>query len=78
MLNVSMCWVPIDSTGLEVHSAGEWQQEKHGARARCTWRKLHVAVDVTFDGAHDGVPIYDTAVARAGDVPLITQAHVAN
>ena len=35
----------IDSTGLKVYGAGEWLQEKHGARARRTWRKLHLAVD---------------------------------
>ena len=35
----------IDSTGLKVYGAGEWLQEKHGVRARRTWRKLHVAVD---------------------------------
>lgn len=35
----------IDSTGLKVYGAGEWLQEKHGVRARRTWRKLHLAVD---------------------------------
>ena len=35
----------IDSTGLRVYGAGEWLQEKHGTRARRTWRKLHLAVD---------------------------------
>lgn len=35
----------IDSTGLKVYGAGEWLQEKHGARARRTWRKMHLAVD---------------------------------
>ena len=35
----------IDSTGLKVYGAGEWLQEKHGARARRSWRKLHLAVD---------------------------------
>ena len=35
----------IDSTGLKVFGTGEWLQEKHGARARRTWRKLHLAVD---------------------------------
>lgn len=35
----------IDSTGLKVFGAGEWFQEKHGARARRTWKKLHLAVD---------------------------------
>ena len=35
----------IDSTGLKVFGAGEWLQEKHGAKARRTWRELHPAVD---------------------------------
>jgi IS5 family transposase len=37
--------VLIGSTGLKVYGAGEWLQEKHGARARRSWRKLHLAVD---------------------------------
>jgi len=36
----------IDSTGLKVYVADEWLQEKHGAKARRTWRKLHLALDV--------------------------------
>ena len=35
----------IDSTGLKVYGAGQWQEEKHGVRARHDWRKLHLAVD---------------------------------
>jgi len=35
----------IDSTGLKVFGTGEWLQKKHGARARRTWRKLHLDVD---------------------------------
>jgi transposase len=35
----------IDSTGLKVFGAGEWLQEKHSAKARRTWNKLHLAVD---------------------------------
>jgi hypothetical protein len=37
--------VVIDSTGLKVFGAGEWQHEKHGGHGRRTWRKLHLAVD---------------------------------
>src|SRR5206468_2320688 len=36
--------VVIDSTGLKVYGAGEWQTEKHAARGRRTWRKLHLAI----------------------------------
>jgi hypothetical protein len=35
----------IDSTGLEVHGAGQWLAEKHGAKSRRRWRKLHLALD---------------------------------
>jgi Transposase DDE domain len=37
--------VVIDSAGLQVFGAGEWQREKHGGQGRRTWRKLHLAVD---------------------------------
>src|ERR671917_657847 len=37
--------VVIDATGLKVYGAGEWLVEKHGARGKRTWRKLHLAVD---------------------------------
>src|SRR5215217_5241150 len=37
--------VVIDATGLKVFGAGEWLTEKHGARGKRTWRKLHLAVD---------------------------------
>jgi hypothetical protein len=35
----------IDSTGLKIYGAGEWSWEKHGAQARRTCRKLHLATD---------------------------------
>ena len=35
----------IDSTGLQVFGAGQWLEEKHGAKSRRTWCKLHLAVD---------------------------------
>ncbi|MBV9034767.1 MAG: IS5 family transposase [Acidobacteriaceae bacterium] len=37
--------VVLDSTGLKVYGAGEWQREKHGVRSRRSWRKLHLAVN---------------------------------
>lgn len=37
--------VVIDSTGLKVFGAGEWQREKHRGKGRRIWRKLHLAVD---------------------------------
>jgi hypothetical protein len=35
----------VDSTGLRLCGPGEWLVEKHGSRARRSWRKLHVGVD---------------------------------
>src|SRR5215210_1918707 len=35
----------VDSTGLRLCGAGEWLQEKHGAKRRRSWRKLHLATD---------------------------------
>src|SRR5271166_4453762 len=35
----------VDSTGLKLCGAGEWLVEKHGAKSRRSWRKLHVGVD---------------------------------
>ena len=37
--------VVLDSTGLKVYGAGEWQSEKHGGRGRRIWRKLHLAMN---------------------------------
>ena len=37
--------VVIDSTGLEVFSAGPWLEAKHGVKSRRTLRELHLAVD---------------------------------
>ena len=37
--------VVVDSTGLQVYGAGQWLEEKHGARCRRGWRKLHLALD---------------------------------
>ncbi|WP_043837196.1 IS5 family transposase [Muricoccus aerilatus] len=35
----------VDSTGLRLCGSGEWLVEKHGSRARRSWRKLHIGVD---------------------------------
>ena len=38
-------YIPVDSTGLKVYGAGQWLEEKHGAKSRRGWRKLHLALD---------------------------------
>jgi len=35
----------VDSTGLQLCGAGEWLVEKHGAKTRRPWRKLHIGLD---------------------------------
>jgi Transposase DDE domain len=35
----------VDSTGLRLTGPGEWRVEKHGTKARRSWRKLHLGVD---------------------------------
>src|SRR3981081_2256576 len=35
----------VDSTGLKLCGPGEWLVEKHAARVRRCWRKLHIGVD---------------------------------
>jgi hypothetical protein len=37
--------VLVDSTGLEVYGAGQWLEEKQGARSCRDWCKFHLAVD---------------------------------
>ncbi|OJF98214.1 IS5 family transposase [Pararhizobium antarcticum] len=37
--------VLVDSTGLQIYGAGQWLEEKHGAKSRRGWRKLHLALD---------------------------------
>ncbi|NLS07337.1 IS5 family transposase [Rhizobium sp. P32RR-XVIII] len=37
--------VLVDSTGLKIYDAGQWLEEKHGAKSRRGWRKLHLALD---------------------------------
>jgi transposase len=54
----------IDSTGLQVHGAGQWLEAKHGAKSRRTWRKLHLAVD-----ADNGTIVAQTLTDQDADDP---------
>ncbi len=56
--------VLIDSTGLQVYGAGQWLENKHGARSRRTWRKLHLAVD-----AASGTIVAQTLTDQDADDP---------
>ncbi len=37
--------VLIDTTGLQVYGAGQWREEKHGAKSRRRWCKLPLALN---------------------------------
>jgi hypothetical protein len=37
--------VLVDGSGLQIYGAGQWLEEKHDARSRRSWRKLHLALD---------------------------------
>ena len=65
--------VVIDSTGLKVFGAGEWQREKHGGKGRRTWRKLHLAVDPDTGEilASELTPTEDGDASQVG--PLLNQ-----
>ena len=65
-----------DSTGLRLCGAGEWLLEKHGAKTRRSWRKLHIGVD-----AGTGQVVAASLTAKQGDDgaeagPLLDQDHV--
>ena len=57
----------VDSTGLKLCGAGEWLLEKHGTKARRSWRKLHIGMDaetgqivaaaLTTNDADDGAQV---------------------
>src|ERR1700709_2246205 len=69
----------VDSTGLKLCGAGEWLIEKHGTRARRSWKKLHLGVDADIgqivasartsrdvdDGAQTG-PLLDQVTGPGG------------
>ena len=65
--------VVIDSSGLQIHGAGEWLHEKHGGKPRRTWRRLHLAVDPDC-GAILAVELTTTQDGDASQVgPLLDQ-----
>ncbi|WP_310622133.1 IS5 family transposase [Flexibacterium corallicola] len=43
----------VDSTGLKVFGAGEWQETKHGTKMRRRkWRKIHLGMDLNTGEIH--------------------------
>jgi hypothetical protein len=63
----------VDSTGLKLCGAGEWLVEKHGARTRRSWRKMHFGVDADT-GRIVAATLTDRDVDDASQVgPLLDQ-----
>src|SRR5215207_9362684 len=63
----------VDSTGLRLTGPGEWLTEKHGTRARRSWRKLHLGVDAGT-GRIEAVELTTSEVDDGSRVgPLLNQ-----
>jgi Transposase DDE domain len=72
----------VDSTGLKLCGPGEWLVEKHGARTRRSWKKLHLGVDadtgqilasvLTTNDADDGSQVGPLLDQVAGPVASFT------
>jgi Transposase DDE domain len=72
----------VDSTGLKLGGAGEWLIEKHGAKTRRAWRKLHigmdaetgeiVAADLTTKDVDDAAQVGSLLAQVAGPVASLT------
>lgn len=54
----------VDSSGLDVHGAGQWLEAKYGTKSRRTWLKLHLAAD-----ADSGMIVAHTLTDQEGDDP---------
>jgi hypothetical protein len=72
----------IDSSGLKIYGEGEWLQQKHGAKSRRRWRKLHIALDaetrqlvaveLTTDEVGDPTAFPDLLAQTEGEIASFT------
>jgi len=72
----------VDGTGLKLCGAGEWLVEKHGAKTRRSWRKLHIGLDadtgqiiaaaLTTKDVDDGAEVGPLLDQAAGSVASFT------
>ena len=72
----------VDSTGLKLCGPGEWLLEKHGTKARRSWKKLHlgrdadtgqiVAATLTTNGTDDGSQVGPLLDQVAGQIASFT------
>jgi hypothetical protein len=72
--------VIVNSTGIKVYEKSEWHQEKHDAKAKRTWRKLHIAVDekdqiiaynITFNSVGDTTGAFDLLAQVAHEFKVV-------
>ena len=61
----------VDSSGLKIVDARQWQRAEHGAKSRRQWRKLHLAVD--GDGHIQSSKLTGRRVDDASVVPKLIQ-----
>ncbi|HUL14322.1 MAG TPA: IS5 family transposase [Methylococcaceae bacterium] len=72
----------VDSSGLKIYGEGEWLQQKHGAKSRRRWRKLHIALDaethqmvaieLTTDEVGDPTVVPDLLAQTKGEIASFT------
>ena len=59
----------IDSTGIKVEGAGEWNARKHGGPKRRVWRKIHIGIDEeTLE-----VRAVEVTSSDIGDAPMLPE-----
>lgn len=58
-----------DSTGIKFLDDGEWLARKHGAKDRCQWRKVHLAMDAATSDIRAAEIIFN----HGGDRPVLPE-----
>jgi Transposase DDE domain len=59
----------IDSTGIKVEGAGEWNARKHGGTKRRVWRKIHIGIDEqTLE-----IRAVEVTSSDIGDAPMLPE-----
>jgi hypothetical protein len=74
--------IRVDSSGLKIYGEEEWLQQKHGAKSRRRWRKLHIALDaetrpmvateLTTDEVGDPTVVPDLLAETEGEIAAFT------
>lgn len=56
--------IVVDSSGVKVYGAGEWNTKRHGKKRAKRWKKIHVAIDEKGEVRASDVSDEDTADAE--------------